>query len=254
MAGRKKTSSAKKLEKKKKSAAPPKAKGRQAKAPKAKAPKTKAPKAAYVKAKAPKAKAKAKPRAQTAKPKAKPRPSPHLTAGAPLAKASSTVLPEPSRRPSQRAMAIAAALPAERPLTDEERDAMSKCANTAQRFLEIQGAPDSVIQRIADFVDDVRRGERQEPKTQDLCLGLGVLWGEQIRAQVGWTWVHLTYPDGFASYALVPDDRAFACFPLNRVPDLMRPTSRTNTSVRVFESIRDGTLPARRENAYLVIG
>jgi hypothetical protein len=153
-------------------------------------------------------------------------------------------------------MAIAAQLPKERPLTDEERDAMTKVAQTALAALATDGVPELIVARIGAFVDEIRTGVRAEPHSQDVRLGLGVLWGEQVRAQVGWRWVHLSYPNGFASYALVPDDRAFACFPLNRVAELIttRPELSANTSVPLFDSIRVGTLPARRENAYLVIG
>lgn len=159
----------------------------------------------------------------------------------------------PPPRPSERALEISAQRPSERSLTDEERGAMLKVAATAARHLGIDGVPEEIVRRIGVFVDEVRSGKRPEPKGQDLRLGLGVLWGEQVRAQVGWRWVHLTYPNGFASYALVPDDRAFACFPLNRVPELMR-SSATNTSSRLFQRIRSGELPTRRDNAYLVIG
>lgn len=163
------------------------------------------------------------------------------------------VVQEP--RPSERALATSAQLPTERTLSDDERDAMAKVADTAQRFLEAVGGPDAVVHRIAAFIDDVRARKIAEPKSQDIRLGLGALWGEQLRAQVGWIWVHLTYPDGFASYALVPDDRAFACFPLNRVQELMSAAVRANTTVAIFNSIVAGTLPAtRRRNAYLVIG
>jgi hypothetical protein len=152
-------------------------------------------------------------------------------------------------------VAANAELPTERPLTDEEREAMAKVADTALRFLGASDVPEAVARSIGAFVDAVRAGARPEPKNQDLRLGLGVLWGEQVRAVVGWRWVHLSYPDGFASYALVPDDRAFACFPLNRLPALLaRATPATNTSVRLFESICEGELPRRRENGYLVIG
>ena len=117
------------------------------------------------------------------------------------------------------------------------------------------GGPDAVVHRIHAFIDEVRGTKTDEPQSQDVRLGLGALWGEQLRAQVGWVWVHLTYPDGFASYALVPDDRAFACFPLNRVQELMSAAVRANTTVAIFNSIVAGTLPAtRRKNAYLVIG
>ncbi len=131
---------------------------------------------------------------------------------------------------------------------------MGKVCETARRFVGADGAPPAVVESIAAFVDDVRNGRREEPKSQDVRLGIGVLWGEQLRAQVGWRWVHLTYPDGFASYALVPDDRAFACFPLNRLPEALRPGSTSNRSAHVFDSIRQGTLPTRKPNAYLVIG
>jgi hypothetical protein len=161
----------------------------------------------------------------------------------------------PHPRPSERALATSAQLPSERALSDDERDAMAKVADTARRFLDAVGGPDAVVHRVAAFIDDVRAGKVGEPQSQDVRLGLGALWGEQLRAQVGWIWVHLTYPDGFASYALVPDDRAFACFPLNRVQELMSAGVRANTTVAIFNSIVAGTLPAtRRKNAYLVIG
>jgi len=166
----------------------------------------------------------------------------------------------PAMKPaSRRVLDAAAHVPRERPLTDEERHAMTKVAETALSLLA--AAPDlgsdagAVVRGISAFVDAVREGRRAEPRTQDERLGLGVLWGEQLRAQAGWRWVHLSYPDGFASYALVPDDRAFACFPLNRIAEAARHGSTaTNTTVPLFEAIRRGALPARRENGYLVIG
>jgi hypothetical protein len=155
--------------------------------------------------------------------------------------------------PSERVLAARAEQPTERSLTDEEREAMMKVSETARRFVGANGAPTEIIGSIASFLEDVRLGRRDEPKSQDVRLGLGVLWGEQLRAQVGWRWVHLTYPDGFASYALVPDDRAFACFPLNRVPEVLGGGG-ANTSAHIFESIRENALPTRHPNTYLVIG
>lgn len=130
---------------------------------------------------------------------------------------------------------------------------MAKVADSARRLIDASGSPEEIVGGIAAYLDDVRNGRRDEPKSHDLRLGLGVLWGEQLRAQVGWRWVHLSYSDGFASYALVPDDRAFACFPLNRVPDALRSVG-TNTSAHVFASIKSGALPTRKASSYLVIG
>jgi hypothetical protein len=236
---------------KKKSAAPKK-KSAAPKKKSAAAPKTKK------KAAAPEKKKRAAPKKQiAAAPKKKAATAPKQAKKETVAPKKKSAAPReaPPSRPSERAMAVAAQLPRERALTDEERDAMSKCALTALAALEADGAPDVIVSRIGGFVDEIRRGGRSEPNNQDVRLGLGVLWGEQVRAQVGWRWVHLSYANGFASYALVPDDRAFACFPLNRLSELMRNgADGLNTSVPLFESIRDGSLPTRRENAYLVIG
>ena len=161
----------------------------------------------------------------------------------------------PPPAPSDRALAVAGARPKERAVTDEERTAMENCSSIAQRYLDAEGTPEDVVRRIAIYVDDVRTGRVPEPKSQDLRIGIGVLWGEQVRAQVGWRWVHLAYPDGFASYGLVPDDRAFACFPLNRIPEMMAARgTMTDTTALLFQRIRSGELPGRGENAYLVIG
>ena len=232
------------------------------------APKRKATAKAKAKPKAPpKAKAKAAPKAKAkAAPKAKAKAAPKAKAKAKAApKAKAKAAPKKKRaaasrkiappRPSERAMAVAAQLPQERALTDEEREAMTKVAQTALATLAIDGVPEVIVSCIGRFIDDIRHGTRPPPNSQDVRLGLGVLWGEQVRAQVGWRWVHLSYPNGFASYALVPDDRAFACFPLNRLTELMRGgADGVNTSVPLFDSIRVGMLPARRTNAYLVIG
>ncbi|MDB4945142.1 MAG: hypothetical protein JWP97_4676 [Labilithrix sp.] len=132
---------------------------------------------------------------------------------------------------------------------------MAKVGQAALLAVGARGTPIQVVRGIAKFVDEIRTGKRPLPTSQDIRLGLGVLWGEQVRSQVGWRWVHLSYPNGFASYALVPDDRAFACFPLNRVAELLtRGPGGTNTSVPLFESIRKSTLPGRTPNTYLVIG
>jgi hypothetical protein len=249
----KKKATAKKAAAKKataKKAAVKKAAVKKTTAKKTTAKKTTAKKTTARKAVVPKAKTKAKKTAAAAA-----APKKKKTAAAAAAPKKKKTAAVPPARPSDRAMAVVAQLPQERALTDEERDAMGKCAQTALAALDVDGVPAVIVSRISAFVDEIRTGRRPEPNSQDVRLGLGVLWGEQVRAQVGWRWVHLSYPNGFASYALVPDDRAFACFPLNRLTDLMRSgADAMNTSVPLFDSIRIGALPARRENAYLVIG
>jgi hypothetical protein len=231
-------------------AAPKKAAPKKAAAAKAAPKKAAAAKAAPKKAAAAKAAPKKAAATKAAAAKAAPKKAAAAKAAPKKAAAPARKVPQPS--PSERAMEAVSKVPTERPLTDEERDAMANVALLAKRFLAAEGTPAEVTRRIAAFIDEVRRGN-PEPTSNDVRLGLGVLWGDQIRAQVGWRWVHLTYKDlAFSSYALVPDDRAFACFPLNRIPDLMNGS--VNTSLVLFEKIRSGDLPARKQNAYLVIG
>jgi hypothetical protein len=159
-------------------------------------------------------------------------------------------------------MAASALLPrSERALDDLERSAMAKVATKARGLLG--GGlvtPADAVAAIARYVDDVRSGTAPPPRDRDELFGLGVLWGEQLRAQVGWLWVHLTYEGGLSSFALVPDDRAFAVFPIDRLLELLGPDAQararpaTNTIAGRFDAICGERLPARHPNAYLVIG
>lgn len=249
VAAKKKPAAAKKAAAKKKAVAPK----RRAAAPKP-TPKKKAA--------APRPKPEPKKKAAAPGPKSKPKkkaaaPKPRKAAAprkAPAAAASAAI-----PRPSERLMAACALLPREeRALDDSERSAMTKVAAKARLLLNGgYGAPADVVARIARYVDDVRSGAAAPPRDRDELFGLGVLWGEQLRAQVGWLWVHLAYEDGLSSFALVPDDRAFAVFPINRLLDLLGPSgsrSPGTTIVERFEAICSDQLPQRRSNAYLVIG
>ncbi len=227
-----------------------KAKGEKAKATRTPAPKRTNPKA--------KAKAKAKP---MPKPKAKAKPKTTKPKTPKTTKPKNGTKSKVRRsRTSERVMASLAMRPRdERALDDSERSAMAKVAAKARLLLgNGYGAPKDVVVRIASYVDEVRRGVSTPPRDRDELFGLGVLWGEQLRAQVGWLWVHLTYPHGLSSFALVPDDRAFAVFPINRLLELLGPeapkTSPATTLAERFEAICDEQLPQRKPNAYLVIG
>ncbi len=189
--------------------------------------------------------------------KAAPKRAPAKVAKAAPKPAPARKLPAP--RPSERSIAAVTLLPRdERSLDDVERSAMAKVAAKARLLLGGGfGAPADVVARIASYVDDVRKGAAAPPRDRDELFGLGVLWGEQLRHQVGWLWVHLTYEDGLSSFALVPDDRAFAVFPINRLLDLLDPGSPhlgANTIAERFHAICNEELPQRRPNAYLVIG
>jgi hypothetical protein len=92
-------------------------------------------------------------------------------------------------------------------------------------------------------------------KGSDFRMGLGALWGEQLRAKTGWEWVHITYPTGYASFGLVPKDRACACFPLNDIPEqLDRKLRDENTSILLFNMVVAKKFPREKKGAYTPFG
>ena len=93
----------------------------------------------------------------SAKQKASAKPAPR-TRSAPLTRKRSAARPSATRRRS-----VAVDLPLERALTDEERKAMAKVAQTALSTLAGGGVPERIVARIAMFVEEIRRGVRPEP-------------------------------------------------------------------------------------------
>lgn len=145
----------------------------------------------------------------------------------------------------------------ERPLDDEEREAIADLASSMRKKLKLSSdaPPEKVIAKIGAFIDSVRKKKRAVPRDDDTKMGLGALWGEQLRARTKWEWVHLTYPEGFKSFGLVPKDRHCACFPLNDIPEQMSVKKKDeNTSILLFNMVVAGNTPDTKKNAYTPFG
>ena len=145
----------------------------------------------------------------------------------------------------------------ERELEDAERTAMTNVAASTRKKLKIvrSATPEAIVAKIGAFIDSVRKKKRAAPRDADTRLGLGVLWGEQLRARTRWQWVHVTYPNGFKSFGLVPKDRHCACFPLNDIPDQMsKKKKRENTSILLFNMVVAGNTPKTKKDDYTPFG
>jgi hypothetical protein len=145
----------------------------------------------------------------------------------------------------------------ERELEEAERTAIDALSTKTRAKLKIgkKATPEDVIAGIGRFIDGVRAKKRAAPRDSDTRLGLGALWGEQLRARTKWTWVHLTYPEGFKSFALVPKDRHCACFPLNDIPDQMSVRNKPDhTTILLFNMCVAGKTPETKAKSYTPFG
>jgi hypothetical protein len=144
----------------------------------------------------------------------------------------------------------------ERALEPGEVEAMNELAAKTRTLIRVpaKATPEQVIARIGAYIDGVRARKRSMPRSSDTKLGLGVLWGEQLRARTGWKWVHVTYKDGFKSYGLVPRDRSCVCFPLDHIPEQLSVRKRPDhTTVLLFNMVVGGDRP-RGRNSYTPFG
>lgn len=145
----------------------------------------------------------------------------------------------------------------ERALEDAERAAIEDLSGQMRTKLKIakKATPEDVIAAIGRFIDGVRAKKRALPRDDDTRMGLGALWGEQLRARTKWTWVHLTYPEGFKSFGLVPKDRHCACFPLNDIPDQMSARKKPDhTTILLFNMIVAKNTPETKAKSYTPFG
>jgi len=145
----------------------------------------------------------------------------------------------------------------ERELEEAERKAIDTLAAQMRTKLKIakKATPEEIVAAIGKFIDAVRAKKRPTPRDADTRMGLGALWGEQLRAKTKWTWVHLTYPEGFKSFALVPKDRHCACFPLNDIPDQMSVKRKwDHTTILLFNMCVARKTPETEAKSYTPFG
>jgi len=145
----------------------------------------------------------------------------------------------------------------ERELEDAERAAIEALSAQMRTKLKIKknATPDDVVAAIGRFIDAVRDKKKKLPRDADTKMGLGALWGEQLRARTKWTWVHLTYPEGFKSFGLVPKDRHCACFPLNDIPEQMSARKKPDhTTILLFNMCVAGKTPETKAKSYTPFG
>jgi hypothetical protein len=140
----------------------------------------------------------------------------------------------------------------EQDLPPELREQMRRLATDgAARLGDLGNAsPADVVARIHERVGSIRPlggGDLDGEST-----ALGCLWGEQICAAHGWTWVILTRADEEA-YAIVPPDRRFSIFPTIFMHSKLKDRGAENTVRLVFDLLAAGDLPDVAPGTYALL-
>jgi hypothetical protein len=140
----------------------------------------------------------------------------------------------------------------EQDLPPDLRDQMLQlAAQGAARLGNLENAsPAEVVARIHERVGSIRPlggGNLDEESA-----ALGCLWGEQICAAHGWTWVVLTRADEEA-YAIVPADRRFSIFPTIFMHSKLKDRGAENTVRPVFDLLAAGDLPDVPPGTYTLL-
>jgi len=113
-----------------------------------------------------------------------------------------------------------------------------------------QDDPDAVVAAIKTKIEELRKHGVGEDAAIALAFPLGYLYGEQLRKVVGWDWSYVTQDKGFESYGVVSPDKAFVCYTIKCVHDLLLDSAKENSSRLLFNMIKAGKIPQGQPGQY----
>ena len=99
---------------------------------------------------------------------------------------------------------------------------------------------DFLLLAVQLVIEAVRLGEDppQGVSLSDLSTWLGVVWGEELCARLGWGWKYVTMPAGFEGAAIVPEDGKGCCFPIHCIHRWATDTSTPNRCMLLLEELQ----------------
>lgn len=102
------------------------------------------------------------------------------------------------------------------------------------------------------FIDDWQSGNLETASFEmgNTAAALGIVWGDAVCREFGWEWIQIRYGED-SWYIVSPEDRAYACYPMNDIKRLMDNADSDNCALLVFNMIQAGELPPSQANNYL---
>ena len=116
--------------------------------------------------------------------------------------------------------------------------------------------PALLVLGIGTLVDAVRSGLTLPDGlgVEEMSTSLGVLLGEELCRCVGWSWVYLTFEDGFEGLAVADSQGGLAMLPIHYIFGLLTQPDVDNSLGMLFQMIRDGQTPEVSAGDWRILG
>lgn len=137
-------------------------------------------------------------------------------------------------------------MPNERELDRDEISELTSYERQAHSLLPadfIDVEPKEVVGAIKIAIQTLRARKMTHDEVTDVAFALGYLYGEQLRKKFGWNWRYVTQDNGFESYGVISADKAFVCFSIKSVYELLLDPQKDNASLLLFNMIDGGNIP-----------
>jgi len=103
-----------------------------------------------------------------------------------------------------------------------------------------------------DALDEVLEGAAMGGLDDDLLFHLGVWLGDQVAAETGWVWVHLSFGPGLEAPAVVSSDRGVALLPLQIIGGVVDSGDPSGPR-QLLEKLRGGARPQGAPGSYALV-
>jgi hypothetical protein len=148
----------------------------------------------------------------------------------------------------------------DRPLTVAERLNFESVLVAARKPLGKYAdsfSPEQVQHLICEMIVHFRSltDEKREARLSRTAQILGCMWGQSVCDELGWEWASVTLAPEQEVYAVVTPSRSHMAFPLALVGALLVDLEKEQTtSLLLYNSLKDGSLPPAGPREYFVVG
>lgn len=103
-----------------------------------------------------------------------------------------------------------------------------------------------------DAFDEVMQDAAMGGLDDDMLFHVGVWYGDQVAAETGWVWVHLSFGPGLEAPALVSADRGLAFLPLQAIGSVVDGGD-AGAPRQLLERLQGGARPKGAPGSYALV-
>lgn len=143
-------------------------------------------------------------------------------------------------------------------LSMEEQKDVEESIKASLAYLQLiaDTPPITLVELIANAVEEIRHDNPIEDLKISASVKLGCLWGEQVRRHYQWRWRMVSLSTGGdVALAIVSEDNAYMVMPMSRIKDLIDNPHKPVNLLLLFNMLQKNSLPQPRvPNALVSIG